>query len=148
MGWLGRVPRLGLVMSEEELLLGQVSLAFIGMEQCFIRVFSLDMTLLGWARIAHCFWAGPHNSPSKLRFLSPSEEKKQGFDVSERMEVRRVWGARAGSYFGRATIYEARPFTPGGFMSPSSNGEAWIGRLAFFLEFLGRSDLFSLLPAI
>ena len=47
MGWLGRVPRLGLVMSEEELLLGQVSLAFIGMEQCFIRVFSLDMTLLG-----------------------------------------------------------------------------------------------------
>ena len=51
MGWLGRVPRLGLVMSEEEFLLGQVSLAFIGMEQCFIRVFSLDMTLLGWARI-------------------------------------------------------------------------------------------------
>ena len=32
MGWLGRVPRLGFVMSEEELLLGQVSLAFIGME--------------------------------------------------------------------------------------------------------------------
>ena len=25
--------------------------------------------------VAHCFWAGPHNSPSKLRFLSPSEEK-------------------------------------------------------------------------
>ena len=25
--------------------------------------------------LAHYFWAGPHNSPSKLRFLSPSEEK-------------------------------------------------------------------------
>ena len=52
---------------------------------------------------------------------------------------------RAGSHFGRATIYEARPFTPGGFMSPSSNGEAWIERPGFFLEFLGGSDLFSLL---
>ena len=30
--WLGRVPRLGFVISEEELLLGQVSLAFIGIE--------------------------------------------------------------------------------------------------------------------
>ena len=25
--------------------------------------------------LAHYFWAGPHNSPSKLQFLSPSEEK-------------------------------------------------------------------------
>ena len=25
--------------------------------------------------LAYYFWAGPHNSPSKLRFLSPSEEK-------------------------------------------------------------------------
>ena len=25
--------------------------------------------------LAHYFWVGPHNSPSKLRFLSPSEEK-------------------------------------------------------------------------
>ena len=25
--------------------------------------------------LAHYFWTGPHNSPSKLRFLSPSEEK-------------------------------------------------------------------------
>ena len=32
MEWLGSVPRLGFGMSEEELLLGQVSLAFIGIE--------------------------------------------------------------------------------------------------------------------
>ena len=98
-------------------------------------------------RLAHYFWAGPHNSPSKLRFLSPSEEKNEVL-MLVRMGVRRGWGARADSHFGRATIYEARPFTSGGFVSPSSNGVAWIRRPSFFLVFLGRSDLFSLLSAI
>lgn len=33
-------------------------------------------------------------------------------------------------------------------MFPSSNGLAWIERPSFFPVFLGRDDLFSLLPAI
>ena len=75
--WLGRVPRLGFVMSEEELLLGQVSLALLGLSIA-LSVISLrighssDGPEFG---LAHYFWAGSHNSPSKLRFLSPSEEK-------------------------------------------------------------------------
>ena len=146
---MGRALDPNFVMSEEELLLGQVSLPQLGLN----NVWAMTSPRTGSSRtgrslLSPLFWAGLHNSPLKLRFLSLSEEKKRGFDVSERMEVRRAWGARAGSYFGRATIYEARPFTPGGFMSPSSNGEAWIERPSFFLEFLGRSDLFSLLPAI
>ena len=74
---MGRVPRLGFVMSEEELLLGQVSLALLGLSNASYVVFlqtgrSSDGLEFG---IAHYFWVGPHNSPSKLRFLFPSEEK-------------------------------------------------------------------------
>ena len=64
-------------MSEEELLLGQVSLALLGLSNALYVVSlrtgrSSDGPEFG---IAHYFWAGPHNSPSKLRFLPPSEEK-------------------------------------------------------------------------
>ena len=113
-------------MSEEELLLGHVSFTAIGLKYCLGYDFSSDRMLLGRARssISLLFWAGPHNSPSKLQFLISFRGEKRGFDVNERMEVRRLWSARAGSYFGCTTIYEARPFTPGGFMSLSSNGEA------------------------
>ena len=74
---MGRVPRLGFVMSEEELLLGQVSWALLGSSNASYVVSlwkgrSSDGPGFG---IAHYFWAGPHNSPSKLQFLSPSEEK-------------------------------------------------------------------------
>ena len=77
MEWLGRVPRLGFVVSEEKLLLGQVSLALSGLSNASYVVSlwtgrSSDGPEFG---IAHYFWAGPHNSPSKLRFLPPSEEK-------------------------------------------------------------------------
>ena len=37
--WMGRVPRLGFVMSEEELLLGQVSLALLGLGNASYVVF-------------------------------------------------------------------------------------------------------------
>ena len=89
---MGGVFRLGFVVSEEELLLGQVSLALLGLSSALYVVFlqtgrSSDGPESG---IAHHIWAGPHNSPSKLRFLSPSEEKRRGFDVSGRMEVGRV----------------------------------------------------------
>ena len=75
--WLGKVPRLGFVMSEEELLLGQVSLALLGWSNVSYEASlrtgrSSDGPEFG---IAHYFWAGPHNSPSKLRLLPPSEER-------------------------------------------------------------------------
>ena len=62
--WMGRVPRLGFVMSEEELLLGQVSLALLGLSNASYVVFlrtgrSSDGPEF---RIAHYFWAGPHNT--------------------------------------------------------------------------------------
>ena len=62
--WLGRVPRLGFVMSEEELLLEQVSLALSGLSNASYVVSlrtrrSSDGPEFG---IAHYFWAGPHNS--------------------------------------------------------------------------------------
>ena len=77
LNWLGRVPHLGFVMFEEKLLLGQVSLPLLGLSNASYVVSlrtgrSSDGLEFG---IAHYFWAGPHNSPSKLRFLSPSEEK-------------------------------------------------------------------------
>ena len=124
--WLGRAFDPDFVMSEEELLLGHVSFTAIRLKYCVGYDFSSDRMLLGQAcsSISLLFWAGPHNSPSKLRFLISFRGEKRGFDVNERMEVRRLWSARAGNYFGRATIYEARPFTLGGFMSPSSNSEA------------------------
>ena len=124
--WLERAFDPDFVMSEEKLLLGPVSSTAIGPKYCLGHDFFLDRILLGRARnsTSLLFWAGPHNSPLKLRFLISLRGEKQGFDVSERVEVRRLWSARAGNYSGCATIYEARPFTPGGFMSPSSNGEA------------------------
>ena len=62
--WLGQVLRLGFVMSEEELLLGQVSLALLGLSNA-LSVVSLrtgrssDGPEFG---LAHYFWAGPHNN--------------------------------------------------------------------------------------
>ena len=105
---MGRVFRLGFVVSEEELLLGQVSLASLGLSSASHVVFlqigrSSDRPESG---IAHHIWAGPHNSPSKLRFLSPSEEKKRGFDVSGRREVGRVVEARV-----RTATFDALQFT-------------------------------------
>ena len=60
---VGRVFRLGFVMSEEELLLGQVSLASLGLSSASYVVFlqtgrSSDGPESG---IAHHTWAGPHN---------------------------------------------------------------------------------------
>ena len=60
--WLGRVPRLGFVMSEEELLLEQVSLALSGLSNASYVVSlrtgrSSDGPEFG---TAHYFWAGPH----------------------------------------------------------------------------------------
>ena len=60
--WMGRVPRLGFVTSEEELLLGQVSLALLGLSNASYVVFlrtgrSSDGPEFG---ITHYFWAGPH----------------------------------------------------------------------------------------
>ena len=77
LNWLGRVPRLGFVMSEEELLLGQVSLPLLGLSNAsYVASLRTGRSSVGPEfGIAHYFWAGSHNSPSKLRFLSPSEEK-------------------------------------------------------------------------
>ena len=74
---LGMALGLGFVMSEEELLLGQVSWASLGLSNASCvasprKGRSSDGPGFG---VAHYLWAGPHNSPSKLRFLSPSEEK-------------------------------------------------------------------------
>ena len=62
--WVGRVPRLSFVMSEEELLLGQVSLALLGLSNASYVVFlrtgrSSDGLESG---IAHYIWAGPHKN--------------------------------------------------------------------------------------
>ena len=67
----------GFMMSEDELLLGRVSLELLGLGNAAYEalpriVSSSDGPEFG---IAHHFWAGPHNSPSKLRFLPPSEGK-------------------------------------------------------------------------
>ena len=61
--WLGRVPRLDFVMSEEELLLGQVSLALSGLSNASYVV-SLRTGRSSYGPEfgkAHYFWAGPHN---------------------------------------------------------------------------------------
>ena len=63
LSWLGRVPRLGFVMSEEELLLGQVSLPLLGLNNAshvasFRTGRSSDGPEFG---IAHYFWAEPYN---------------------------------------------------------------------------------------
>ena len=62
LNWLGRVPRLGFVMSEEELLLGQVSLALLGLSNASYVVFlRTGRSSVGPEfGIAHYFWAGPH----------------------------------------------------------------------------------------
>ena len=62
--WLGKVPRLGFVMSEEELLLGRVSLELLGLGNAAYEApprigRSSDGPEFG---IAHHFWAGPHNT--------------------------------------------------------------------------------------
>ena len=60
---MGQVLRLGFVMSEEELLLGQVSLPLLGLSNA-LYVISLwtgrssDGPEFG---LAHYFWAGSHN---------------------------------------------------------------------------------------
>ena len=60
---MGRVFRLGFVVSEDELLLGQVSLTSLGLSSASHVVFlqtgrSSDGPESG---IAHHIWAGPHN---------------------------------------------------------------------------------------
>ena len=62
LSWLGRVPRLDFVTSEEELLLGQVTLPLLGLNNASYVVSlrigrSSDGPGFG---IAHYFWAGPH----------------------------------------------------------------------------------------
>ena len=114
---------------------------------CFLFGRYAPRTGLNWACLLF-FGPGPTIAPQNSDFFISLRGEKRGFDVSERMGVRRAQGARADSYFGRATNYEARPFISGGVMSPSSNGVTWIERPSFFLVFLGRGDLFSLLPAI
>ena len=62
LNWLGRVPRLGFVVSEEELLLGQISLSLSGLSNASYVVSlwtgrSSDGPEFG---IAHYLWAGPH----------------------------------------------------------------------------------------
>ena len=105
---MGGVLCLGFVVSEDELLLGQVSVTSLGLSSASHVVFlqtgrSSDGPESG---IAHHIWAGPHNSPSKLRFLSPSEGKRRGFDVSGSMEVGRVVEARV-----RTATFDALQFT-------------------------------------
>ena len=62
--WLGRVLRLGFVVSEEDLLLGKVSWALLGLSNasCVVPLRigrSSDGPGFG---IAHYSWAGPHNN--------------------------------------------------------------------------------------
>ena len=88
-------------MSEEDLLLGRVSWVVLGLSNGLYAVplrtgSSSDGPGFG---VAHYFWAGPHNSPSKLRFLSPSEEKSGVLMFNEWIGIRRAWGARADRYF-------------------------------------------------
>ena len=69
--WLGQVPRLGFVTSEEELLFGQVSLALLGLSNALSVIFlrkgrSSDELEF---ELAHYFWAGPHNSIFSNKFL-------------------------------------------------------------------------------
>ena len=63
LNWLGRVPRLGFVMSEEELLLGQVYLPLLGLGNAsYVASLRTGRSSVGPEfRIAHYFWAGPHN---------------------------------------------------------------------------------------
>ena len=70
------------------------------------------------------FWAGPHNNPSKLQFLISFRGEKRGFDITNDEINYLLIHMCGGSYFWHATIYEARLFTLGGFMSPLSNGKA------------------------
>ena len=61
--WMGRVPRLGFMMSEEELLLRQVSLALLGLSNAsYVVSLRTGRSSVGPEfGIAHYFWAGPHN---------------------------------------------------------------------------------------
>ena len=64
LNWLGRVPRLGFVMSEEELLLGQVSLPLLGLNNAsHVASLRTGRSSVGLEfGVAHYFRAGPHNS--------------------------------------------------------------------------------------
>ena len=64
LNWLGRVPRLGFVMSEEELLLGQVSLPLLGLSNAlYVASLRTGRSSVGPEfGIAHYFWAGPHKN--------------------------------------------------------------------------------------
>ena len=67
LNWLGRVPRLGFVMSEEELILGQVSLALLGLSNAsyVVSLWTGRSSVGPEFGIAHYFWAGPHKVISK-----------------------------------------------------------------------------------
>ena len=73
-------------MSEEELLLGHVLFAPVGLNKDFLdHDASLDGQVLGWAQgpANLLFWAGPHNNPLKLRFLISFRGEKRGFDFTK-----------------------------------------------------------------
>ena len=62
LSWLGRVPRLDFVTSEEELLLGQVTLPLLGLNNAsHVASLRTERSSVGPEfGIAHYFWAGPH----------------------------------------------------------------------------------------
>ena len=82
--WLGRTFNPNFAMSEEELLLGHVFFAPMGLNKdCLSHDVSSDGLVLGRDQgpASLLFWAGPHNSPSKLRFLISFQGEKRGFDI-------------------------------------------------------------------
>ena len=69
--WLGRTFDLDFTMSEKELLIGHIFFAPVGLNKdCLGHDVSSDGLVLERAQgpASLLFWAGPHNSPSKLRF--------------------------------------------------------------------------------
>ena len=84
--WLGRIFDPDFTMSEEELLLGHVLFALVGLNKDFLgHDVCSDGLVLGRAQgpANLLFWAGPHNSPSKLRFLISFRGEKRGFDFTK-----------------------------------------------------------------
>ena len=84
--WLGRTFDPDFTMSEEELLLRHVFFAPVGLNKDFLgHDVSSDGLVLGRAQgpTSLLFWASPHNSPSKLRFLISFRGEKRGFDITK-----------------------------------------------------------------
>ena len=84
--WLGRTFGPNFATSEEELLLGHVFFASVGLNKdCLGHDVFSDGLVLGRAQgpASLLFWVGPHNSPSKLRFLISFRGEKRGFDITK-----------------------------------------------------------------